>query len=465
MATARTQARPNVYGSGGLMPQPYIDRSATGRGRTNNRLIRGPKVDVVPMYGLEVDPAPSADIHTSLSVSKALSYKWTHDQNTASQGLVVLPKGHIVSFNNNGLLDYADWDVRGGNYAQTQYLNGMSYLNLFRPVADRLAANRPGIATRGYFELPVFASYADAVAANHRWGAIIAYNGEIKPGDLMRVCGSTKEGVLSVGWLTNKQNTAGAKITAATQAADRAFCQVYEFDDGPTFEGLLNWVQFDNPFEFEFGKGMWTGDPADDGYADYEGNKRRYWRDPSSPTGFSYGPNAAGEGMYPYDPRLQDPLFRDAMGIPNLTDGANWQSWQHDKISSTTGTATTLVFKLYYYRFAGIGQALNLAGTGAFVDEGDLLVEPVGDPLVPSTADSFTTWIQAEACWNIGSAIASCVDDGVGTITITVTGLTPSTPGTSVDCFFRAQGQVAGVPVNIDISRCIGVARFAMMVR
>jgi len=464
MAKAATMGRAPVYGASGLMPQPYVDKT---RGRTNNRLIRGPHVDIIPMHGLEVDPAPQV-------AAKQMEYKWTWDNNTASQGQCVLPKGNMVAFNNSGLLDYADIHANpaSATVGQTRYVSGLSYLNLFKPVADRLSANRPGIAVRGYFELPVFESYDDADAAEHVWGAIVAPQG-ILPGDVLRICGSdptnsNADGTRAPGWFTNvklQHTTLAASAQKLDPYDDIVIAQIFEFDDGPVFDGLAEWVQFDNPFEFEFGKGFWTGNPADDGYAAYDGEDRRFWRDPNSNTLFSYGPNDAGKGMYPYDPRLQDPWFRDAMGIPNLSDGANWQTWQQDRftLDNTGGalqnSAGAIVLQLYYYAFGGVGAALKGNGVAGTLDNTDILA----DGTTYGTTLDVQAWLRAQD--GGGGTEAVAVDDnGEGILTLTITNPRTIDYG-AVELFFRAKGQVAGVPVNIDIAKCIGVARFQLYLR
>ena len=439
MAIAATNDRPPVYGSSGLMPRPFVDYS---RGRTNNRLIRGPKIDVPATVGLETDPIQA--------INKAMDYKWTHDHNTASQGRVLIPKGHIVAFSDDGLIRFADADASD----QTIYPAGLSYLNLFKPVADRLAANRPGLAVRGYFELPVFGSYADAIAAGHKWGAIIAHNDgagaySLKAGDMLRLCGSgaagalaNVQGALAPGWLTNSSSTAGAPLTPY---AGEALAQILEFDQGPTFDGLTEWVQFDNPFEFEYGETEWLGGDAD----------RYVIRDPNSPTGYTFN-------NYPYDPRLQDPWFREAAGLPNLSDGASWEVISEQKVIIPDGSAGAYtgddkIIKLYYYAFGGIGALLKPGG-GAW---DDTTTDVFVDNLLTTTLDGATVPGNATAL-----SVDSVSDDGIGTLTITISGGgNVADIGGELTLAVKSKGQVAGVPVNIDIQKCIGLARFQMNLR
>ena len=489
MAKGYGAGNPPVYGSAGLFPKPYYPHE---RGRTNNRLIVGPKVDVLPANGLEVERTiatrrdyASSYVNTHTSVTgptKTMVYKWTHDQNTASQGVCVIPKGNMICLNDNGNVDFCDGLYSAAGTNAYNHPVGISYLNLFNPVAGRLAANRPGIATRGYFELPIFASIADLVAAAHPWGAIIAATTDgIRPGDLLRCAGqafggaaqSTSLGYWGVGCLTNA--TTDATPTARMTYADRykACAQVIEINRGPVFDGMLEWVQFDDPYEFEDPAGMWTGDGSTLSPVSPErGDQRVPYRDPNSPTGWSYNPVGYQGHNGPTDSSvLQEPWLIDARGIPQLTDGANWQVWQHDALAvGIPGTGvTTATYYAYYHTFGGVGATLNITGTGAMTASGtanpaDMLFAStlVDGSTLSTTTNKAQTFIRAMSGATTNEVV-TITDDSAGTIKIVISGMSATTDYGTLYAYFRAKGQVAGVPTNIDIARCIGFARFQLL--
>jgi len=437
MAKSKTAMRPGVYGTGGLIPSPW---AVPGK-RTNNRLIRGPKVDVPATVGLEIDPAPAVD--------KSFQYQFNWDHDTASSATVLMSKGNIAAFNDNGLLEFADYDA----VDQKVYPVGLTYLNQMKPVADRLAGNRPAFAIRGFFELPVFATYADAAAVSHKWGAVLAYDGSLMPGDTLRLCGSgggtTWDGALAPGWLTNANAAGTAKLTPYESGI---IAQVYEFDEGPSFDGLTEWVQFDNPYEYEDNEAFWRGADA----------KRHGWRDPDSNTGFSFGPGGAGsdEGMYPYDPRYGDEYWRDAAGLPNLSDGANWESVISEKITFPDATAAPVTFDAYvfYYAFGNVGALLEADGT-PWADDVD---ETYVNAALTTTLNGYD---DGSGGFNSGTVLVnSASDDGKGTLTLNITYGAGGTGG-DLEVYNKSKGQVAGVPVNIDIARCIGLVRLQLLVR
>ena len=474
--------RAGVYGNGGLMPRPVVDRKYP---RTNNGLVRGP-IEVLPTTGLEVDLA------ANLAADKSIYYPHNMDWNTASAGMCVIPKGNMIAFNNNGMIDFANFAEAA---SQRAYPVGMNVLNLMAKVPDRLAGNRPVIANRGYFELPIFAysNIASMETNRFRWGAVLAYNGAIQPGDMLRCCGYRSNGYYdgnhpgAQGWLTNA-NTSGSnnvpngKLLPTTAfGPGGAMARVIEVILGPTFEGMLEWVQFDNPWEFEESNEQImpgvsnppSGDLLTNGMGDLyhqpdttdvNGNPLHgQFSDPNSNVLFRPGGNA-------FSHYLQYPNLHDAMGIPNLTDGANWQTWQKDTITlNLSATDTSATFPLYYYKFWGVGGALNAAGTGAISAASDLLTTPA--PLasnpnyaVPSVALLTYLHTLAGSIFDTGTSI-SLVDDGYGTILVTISGMTAPGVATQVvfDVYFNAVGQAAGIPTMLDNAFCIGMARFQLM--
>ena len=433
------------YGSSGLMPRPGLDRTR----RTNNRLIRGPYVSIPPIVSLLTEPTAASRADWSGAVSlKAFSHPYNADYNTASQGICVLSKGHIIAFNDAGNIDFAV----SGEASQRAKPIGMNYLNLMQPVGDRLAGNRPGVATSGYFELPVFPNYT--AAGTHKWGAILA--NDLKPGDYLRACNGAAAanaygGANAVGWLTNMDNGGGA--AKLTSAAMGIIAQVMEFDQGPSFDGLVEWVQEDDPREWEDAVAFYIGGDA----------TKIVYRDPSSPTGFSYN-GAAFDTNWPGNqfpggqPTLEGQPWKDAPGVLGLTDGANWETWQQDSFVITTVPAqTTATLYLYYHIYAGTGAPLRL--------DGSAWNDTVTD-LVTSASISGVTlqnFLRTAGGGMVNTeTVASAVDDGKGTIVVSLTGMQPSLSYGAVPVFFLAKGQVAGVPAMIDIAKCSGLARFTL---
>jgi len=396
-----------IYNSG-LMPKPYVDRTT----RTNNRLIVGPKVDVPAISGLELSLAEVT------AAAKTFNYLWTDEQYTASEGSIVIAKGHLVAFRgDDNKLGFADLDAASNRSAAVV---GLTYMSLFKPVRGRLAGNRPGIARKGYFELPIFASYADAHAVGHKWGAVIGDpSSTLIPGAYLGACGSATDGADAVGWMKRVASKANA------------VAQVLEVNVGPTFDGLLEWVTFDNPMEFEMDGDFWKNTAAV--YPDGT-TTEPVVRDPNSPTGYSFR-------NQPYDPTLQDPLYRDARGIPNLSDGANWVVTLSQSVvipNAATGSIT-----LRYYTFGGVGASLNVAESGPAAASADLTFSPA---------------------LNGATVIDSVTDDTDGTITVVFSAINAADRGDTVTVSFKAKGQVAGVPTNIDIAKCKGFCRFELNV-
>ena len=445
MASPMDNGRSPYYGEAGLMPKIALDRSR----RTNTRLIRGPFVDIPPTAGLLTEP-----VLANMACDKSFVYKHTWDYNTASQGLVTLPKGHIIAFNSGGNIDFADINDNGSRINPI----GLSYLNLFQPKADRLAANRPGVAIRGYFELPVFATYAAANAAGHKWGAIL---GTLAPGDYLRVCGSSADGANAPGWLTNL-NIAGNHKLDFTHDPGTIIAQLFEFDSGPTFEGLMEWVQPEDPWEFEASWDYWVG--AD--------STKKIYRDPNSPTGFSFDANGytaiwPGPNFPEGQAQMEQYYWKDARGIPDLSDGQEWRTYQQDTIGGyTTGIAqTSVTFYFYYHTFGGVGMAMKRDDSAALNATTDIYDVPAA-----TGGNTIVAWLEGLAA---GTLTWSIVNDGKGTISVTAANSAPGPGAGSVTnltipakvMYFLAKGQVAGVPVMIDEKNCTGLGRFQLQMK
>ena len=289
----------------------------------------------------------------------------------------------------------------------------------------------------------------------------------LKAGDLLRYMGTGDGGNAALGWLTNGNGNNGAKLTPLGGAQDKGIiAQCLEFDQGPVFDGFLEWVQPEDPREFEDDITFWrTGD-----------SNRVMFRDPSVDGGFvnqNLADPTSVQGAYPYSeiwadatgvgqPELAAQPWKDAAGIPALTDGANWESIMRTVLGGFTKPAgqTSVTFVLYYHTYAGVGQALKPDHTAL------VTADAIGSYIFDSDALSGGLTLTQWMVFLDGTAVvASRSNDGKGTITITYTVAAAALVIPAKSFYFLAMGQVAGVPTNIDIARCIGLARFQLLVR